>query len=122
MKSRTAAHRDPLPAAAGDCQSQLAMVDHAEHMRTSLVIDALAMARDHGHLADDAVFHSDRGAQNTSSEFSRYCREISVLTTLGRIGVCWDNAAADQRRTQSSSRGAPPRRSGSRHLAHADHP
>lgn len=35
----------------------------ADHMRTSLVIDALAMARDHGHLAPEAIFHSDRGTQ-----------------------------------------------------------
>ena len=36
----------------------------ASHMRTSLIIDALSMARDHGHLdadVDDAIFHSDRG-------------------------------------------------------------
>jgi putative transposase len=33
----------------------------ADHMRTSLVIDALAMARDHGHLRPGAIFHSDRG-------------------------------------------------------------
>lgn len=67
----------------------------AEHMRTSLVIDALAMAADHGHLTDDAVFHSDRGTQYTSSDFSRYCRDIGVRTSLGRTGVCWDNAAAE---------------------------
>ena len=32
----------------------------AEHMRTSLVVEALEMARIHGHLKPDAVFHSDR--------------------------------------------------------------
>jgi len=31
----------------------------AEHMRTSLVIDALDMARTHGRIADDALVHSD---------------------------------------------------------------
>ena len=35
----------------------------AEHMRTSLVVDALDMARVHGHLGAGAVFHSDRGTQ-----------------------------------------------------------
>ena len=31
----------------------------ADHMRASLVTGALAMARDRGHLARDAIFHSD---------------------------------------------------------------
>lgn len=35
----------------------------ASHMRTSLVTDALAMARDHGYLSTGAIFHSDRGSQ-----------------------------------------------------------
>jgi len=34
----------------------------AEHMRTSLVTDALEMAITHAHLAPDAIFHSDKGA------------------------------------------------------------
>jgi putative transposase len=32
------------------------------HMRTSLVVDALAMAIDAGHVHRDAIFHSDRGS------------------------------------------------------------
>jgi hypothetical protein len=32
-------------------------------MRTSLVVDALDMARVHGHVTDGAVFHADRGTQ-----------------------------------------------------------
>jgi putative transposase len=67
----------------------------AEHLRTSLVIDALTMAREHGHVRRDAVFHSDRGCQYTSAEFTRFCRGIEVRTSLGRTGVCWDNAVAE---------------------------
>jgi putative transposase len=67
----------------------------ASHMRTSLVTDALAMAIGHGHLAPGAVFHSDRGAQYTSAEFTRFCEAHGVRTSVGRTGVCWDNAAAE---------------------------
>ncbi|TKJ34892.1 transposase, partial [Blastococcus sp. CCUG 61487] len=35
----------------------------AAHMRTALVTDALQMAIDGGHVADGAIFHSDRGTQ-----------------------------------------------------------
>jgi transposase InsO family protein len=67
----------------------------ASHMRTSLVTDALAMAIDAGHVRPDAIFHSDRGTQYTSGEFHRFCKENLVRTSLGRTGVCWDNAAAE---------------------------
>jgi putative transposase len=67
----------------------------AEHMRTSLVIDALQMALDAGHVAADAIFHSDKGCQYTSREFARYCTTKRVRTSVGRTGVCWDNAAAE---------------------------
>lgn len=67
----------------------------AEHMRTSLVIDALTMAITHRHVQPGAVFHTDRGAQYTSAEFTRYATNKRVRTSLGRTGVCWDNAAAE---------------------------
>jgi len=67
----------------------------ADHMRTSLVVDALRMALDAGHIDRDAIFHSDRGTQYTSAEFHRFCKEKLVRTSLGRTGVCWDNAAAE---------------------------
>jgi putative transposase len=67
----------------------------ADHMRTSLVIDALAMAVDAGHVGAGAVFHSDRGAQYTSTEFASWCAGRKIHTSVGRTGVCWDNAAAE---------------------------
>jgi putative transposase len=67
----------------------------AHHMRTSLVTDALAMAIAHGHVQPGAIFHSDRGAQYTSAEFTRFCQAKRVRASVGRTGVCWDNAAAE---------------------------
>src|SRR4051794_10810540 len=67
----------------------------AGHMRTTLVTDALAMAIDGGHVAPDAIFHSDRGAQYTSAEFDTFTRRKRIRRSLGRTGVCWDNAAAE---------------------------
>ena len=67
----------------------------ADHMRTSLVVDALAMGIDAGLIAPDAIFHSDRGCQYTSREFHRFCKDNLIRTSVGRTGVCWDNAAAE---------------------------
>jgi putative transposase len=67
----------------------------ADHMRTSLVVDALAMAIDAGHVDAKAIFHSDRGTQYTSAEFHRFCKDNLIQTSVGRTGVCWDNAAAE---------------------------
>jgi putative transposase len=67
----------------------------ASHMRTSLVTDALAMAINHGHVQPGAVFHSDRGTQYTSGELARFCQANRIRTSVGRTGVCWDNAAAE---------------------------
>ena len=60
-----------------------------------LIVDALAMARDGGHVGLGAIFHSDRGTQYTSAEFHQYCQRIRVRTSVGRTGVCWDNAVAE---------------------------
>lgn len=67
----------------------------ADHMRTSLVIDALEMARLHGHVHPGAIFHSDRGTQYASNGFATYCTKVGVRRSMGRTGVCWDNAAAE---------------------------
>jgi putative transposase len=67
----------------------------ADHMRTSLIVDALKMARLHGHLTPAAVFHSDRGSQYASAAYAQYCVSIGVRRSMGRTGVCWDHAAAE---------------------------
>ncbi len=67
----------------------------AGHMRTTLVTDALRMAIHAGHVAPDAIFHSDRGTQYTSAEFDAFTTRHGIRRSLERTGVCWDNAAAE---------------------------
>ena len=67
----------------------------ADHMRTSLVTDALAMAITHGHVRSGAIFRSDKGAQYTSAAFARFCAARAIRTSTGKTGVCRDNAAAE---------------------------
>jgi len=33
--------------------------------------------------------------QYTSAEFAKFCTDNHIRTSLGRTGVCWDNAAAE---------------------------
>ncbi|GLZ02523.1 transposase [Actinoplanes sp. NBRC 103695] len=67
----------------------------ADHMRTSLVIDALhAAARTRGSL-DGAIFHSDHGAQYTSKDFAEACRAAGIRQSMSKIGSSADNALAE---------------------------
>jgi putative transposase len=67
----------------------------ADHMRTSLVTDALAMAARNHRLAVDCIFHSDRGTQYTSTEFGAKLATLQMRQSLGRTGCCYDNALAE---------------------------
>jgi putative transposase len=60
-----------------------------------LVTDALQMAIDAGHVGADAIFHSDRGTQYTSTEFDAFTTKNRIRRSRGRTGACWDNAAAE---------------------------
>jgi len=67
----------------------------ADHMRTDLVIDALAMARRNHRLAEECIFHSDRGTQYTSAQLRDYLDKHNMRSSMGRTGICWDNALAE---------------------------
>ena len=66
-----------------------------DHMRTELIAGALRMAHAHGRVEPDAVFHSDRGSQYTSQEYAILAKDLEVRLSVGRTGVCWDNAVAE---------------------------
>jgi len=68
----------------------------ANHMRAELVGDALdAAVWVRGGNVTGVVFHADRGTQYTSGEFAELCRKHGILQSVGRTGVCWDNAPAE---------------------------
>lgn len=67
----------------------------ADHMRTELITDALDMAARAGRLTDSAIFHSDRGSQYTSAAFAEHAKQLGLRRSVGRTGICFDNAAAE---------------------------
>lgn len=62
-------------------------------MTAPIVLDALQMAKDHGHLRERAIFHSDRGSQYTSGLLTKWCADNKVRQSMVATGVCWDNGA-----------------------------
>jgi transposase InsO family protein len=69
----------------------------ADHHRAELVTDALKMAAGRGRLQPGCITHSDRGSEYTSSEFRREIRKLNLRQSMGRTGICCDNAAATNR-------------------------
>jgi transposase InsO family protein len=67
----------------------------AEHMRAELVCDALRMAIESRRPAPGAIFHSDRGTQYTSKEFTGLLAAHGMIQSLSRPRQCWDNAVAE---------------------------
>lgn len=67
----------------------------ADHMRTDLVTAALDMAITTRRPPAGVIFHSDRGAQYTSGDFAKYCKKHKIRRSLGRTGICYDNAVSE---------------------------
>ncbi|WP_232303774.1 IS3 family transposase [Pseudofrankia sp. DC12] len=67
----------------------------ADHMRTSLVTEALDMALTRRSPPPGVIFHSDRGTQYTSAAFDDYCKTNKISRSLGRTGICYDNAVSE---------------------------
>jgi putative transposase len=67
----------------------------AEHMRAELACDALRMAIETRRPAPGAIFHSDRGTQYTSKEFTDLLTDNNMIQSLSRPRQCWDNAVAE---------------------------
>jgi putative transposase len=66
-------------------------------MRSSLVIDALEMAwlQRSPNKSTGRIFHSDRGSQYASREFSQVLDERGIAASMSRKGNCWDNAPSE---------------------------
>ena len=67
----------------------------ADHMRTDLVVEALEMAGRNHDLQPNCIFHSDRGTQYTSTQLREFLADRDMRGSMGRTGICWDNAMAE---------------------------
>jgi transposase InsO family protein len=67
----------------------------ADHMRTELVQTALKNAAATTLIAPEAIFHSDRGSVYTSTDYRKLITDLGMRSSMGRTGVCWDNAMAE---------------------------
>jgi transposase InsO family protein len=77
------------------CSRKLAGWAVGDHMRTSLVADALKVAlADRGSLRG-AIFHADHGTQYTSKDYAQLCDQLGVTLSLGGVGTSADNALAE---------------------------
>jgi putative transposase len=45
--------------------------------------------------AERVIFHTDRGSTYTAKEFTALCRRMGIRQSMGRVGSCFDNAAAE---------------------------
>jgi transposase InsO family protein len=59
---------------------------------SSLVIDAINMAKNSRSASASTVIHSDHGPQFTSWAFTENVRRLGLLSSMGTVGDCYDNA------------------------------
>ena len=91
----------------------------ADHLRTSLIIEALAAALLTPKPPKGVIFDSDRGCQYTSKEFATFCTINGVRRSMGRRATCFDNASPNhsspptKRNSSTLARGTTWLRSGS---------
>ena len=68
----------------------------AAHMRASMVLDALEMARwTRGTRLEGLVAHSDAGSQFTSVRWGERLIELGAQPSIGSVGDSYDNALAE---------------------------
>ncbi len=67
----------------------------ADHLRTELALDALAMAVHTRRPGAGLVHHTDRGSQYTATAYQIALAARGVTCSMSRAGECLDNAMAE---------------------------
>jgi transposase InsO family protein len=68
------------------------------HPDAELACRAITMAvavRGGQQAINGVIFHTDRGSTYTSISFTKLCRKLGIRQSMGRVGSCFDNAAAE---------------------------
>ena len=66
-----------------------------DNYKTPLITAAIEMAARNVDLPEGAIFHSDRGSNYTSAEFAATLEGLGIRQSVGRTGICFDNALAE---------------------------
>lgn len=79
-----------------DCHTRM-VIGYAmgDNYKTPLITTAIERAAANIDLPNGAVFHSDRGSNYTSREFADALGHLNILQSVGRTGICFDNAMAE---------------------------
>lgn len=68
------------------------------HPDAQLACEAITMAvaaRGGAAHITGVLFHTDRGSTYTAEKFTAQCRRLGIRQSMGRVGSCFDNAAAE---------------------------
>lgn len=68
------------------------------HPDAELACEAIKMAvaaRGGTDRIRGVIFHTDRGSTYTANDFTKLCRKLKIRQSMGRVGSCFDNAAAE---------------------------
>jgi putative transposase len=66
-----------------------------DNYKTPLIEQAIEMAARNYRLGENAIFHSDRGSNYTSCQFAGTLKKHDLRQSVGRTGICYDNAMAE---------------------------
>lgn len=66
-----------------------------DNYKTPLISTAVERAAANLDLPDGAIFHSDRGSNYTSQEYADTLDRLGITQSVGRTGICFDNAMAE---------------------------
>jgi transposase InsO family protein len=68
----------------------------SEHHDAEVATAAIQMATaTRGGNVAGVVFHSDKGSEFTADLFAAACTRLGITRSMGRVGSCFDNAAAE---------------------------
>lgn len=78
------------------CSRRVLGYAFSESLHTDVVETALRRAvtfrGTHAGGTQGVIFHADRGCQYTSTQLADVADDLGVQLSVGRTGVCWDNA------------------------------
>ena len=68
----------------------------SNHLKASLVKEALLMAYQRRKPKKGLIHHSDRGSQYAGREDQNFLEQYGMICSMSRKGDCWDNAVVER--------------------------